>query len=135
MHVDLDARSIHVALIAAGAKFGKTVRFVPEYVPASGDTIKVTVTYNLDGKLLTKPAQYWIQNLRSKKDMEHDWVFAGSRFFKAPDDPDRPEYYCANNGEVISIANFTDSMLDLPVKSSKEQSELGFIANTDAFHP
>jgi hypothetical protein len=67
--------------------------------------------------------------------MEHDWVFAGSRFFKFPDEPNRPPFYCANNGEVISIANFNDSMLDLPVMSSKEASELGYIANKDRIPP
>ncbi len=135
LHVDLDARDIHTALLAAGAKRGTTVRFVPKYVPATGDTIRVTVTYHKDGKLLTKPAQYWIQDIRTKKDMPHDWVFAGSRDFKFPDDPDRPPYYCANNGEVISISNFSDSMLDLPVMSSKEAAELGYVANKERIPP
>lgn len=135
VHVDLDARDIHFALIAAGAKPGTPVKFVPEYKAATGDPIRVTVTYHKDGKLLTKPAQYWIQHVKTKKDMEHDWVFAGSRFFKFPDEPNRPPFYCANNGEVISIANFSDSMLDLPVMSSKEASELGYIANKDRIPP
>lgn len=135
VHVDLDARDIHFALIAAGAKPGTPVKFVPEYKAATGDSIRVTVTYHKDGKLLTKPAQYWIQQIKTKKDMEHNWVFAGSRFFKFPDEPNRPPFYCANNGEVISIANFSDSMLDLPVMSSKEASELGYIANKDRIPP
>ena len=135
LHVDLDARDIHTALIAAGAKPGTPVKFVPKYQPATGDIIRVTLTYHKDGKLITKPAQSWIQHMRTKKDMEHDWVFAGSRFFKFPDEPDRPPYYCANNGEVISIANFTDSMLDLPVMSSKEATELGYVANKERIPP
>jgi hypothetical protein len=135
VHADVDARAIHTALVAAGAKPGSTVKFVPDYKPATGSVIKVSVTYFKDGKLLTKPAQYWVQNLRTKKQMEHEWVFAGSRLFKYPDDPDKPPFYCANNGEVISIANFSDSMLDLPVKSSKENAELGFTANTERIPP
>jgi hypothetical protein len=135
LSADLDVRDIHFALIAAGAKPGSTVRFVPRYKPATGSEIKVTVTYNKDGKLLTKPAQYWVLDTNTKKDMPHGWVFAGSRFFKDPDDPDKAPYYCANNGEVICIANFQDSMMDLPVKSSKEQAELGFAANTERIPP
>ncbi len=135
LRCDTDAREIHTALIAAGAKYGSTVRFTPKYKPASGDTIKISLTYYKDGKLLTKPAQYWIQNLKTKKEMEHDWVFAGSRFFKYPDDAEKPPYYCANNGEVISIANFADSMLDLPVQSSRELAELGFHTFTDRIPP
>jgi len=132
---DVDAREIHLALIAAGAKFGSTVKFRPDYIPAKGDVIKVFVTFNLNGKLVTRPAQDWVQQFKTKKEMAHDWVFAGSRFFKDPDDPQKAPFYCANNGEVISIANFPDSMLDLPVKSSKEESELGFRAWTERIPP
>jgi hypothetical protein len=136
LHIDIDARDIHTALIAAGAKPGTTVKFVPEYKAATGDIIRVTLTYYKDGKLLSnKPAQTWIQHVKTLKDMEHDWVFAGSRLFKFPDEPDKPPYYCANNGEVVSIANFTDSMLDLPVMSSKEAAELGYVANKERIPP
>lgn len=135
LDADVDARDVHFALIAAGAKPGSTVRFVPEYKAATGSVIKTSVTFNLKGKLYTKPAQSWILDVKNKKDMPHDWVFAGSRFFKVPDDPMRPDFYCANNGEVISIANFVDSMMDLPVMSSKEQAELGFVANTERIPP
>jgi hypothetical protein len=135
LHVDLDVRDIHFALIAAGGKPGSTVRWVPEYKAATGSPIKATLTYNMNGKLITKPAQYWILDTKTKKDMSHDWVFAGSRFFKDPDDATKPPFYCANNGEVICISNFPDSMMDLPVKSSKEQAELGFGANTERIPP
>ena len=135
LHVNLDVRDIHFALVAAGAKPGTTVRFAPEYKPATGDVIKVTLTYHMNGKLLTKPAQYWVQDIKTKKDMPHDWVFAGSRFFKDPENPNKLPYYCANNGEVICISNFADSMMDLPVMSSKEQAELEFIAHTERIPP
>jgi hypothetical protein len=135
LRASLDAREIHTALIAAGAKYGSTVSYTPEYKPATGDRIKVTLTYNKDGKLLTRPAQSWVHHRKTKKPMEHEWVFAGSRFFKDPDQPDAQPFYCANNGEVISIANFPDSMLDLPVKSSKEEADLGFFATTDRIPP
>jgi hypothetical protein len=135
LHANVDAREIHTALIAAGAKPGSTVKFSPKYAPATGDVIKVSVTYYKDGKLLTKPAQSWVYNVNTKKEMEHDWVFAGSRLFKFPDEPERQPFYCANNGEVIAISNFPDSMLDLPVKSSKEEAELSFKAFTERIPP
>ena len=37
-----------------------------------------------------------------------------------------PEYYCANNGEIICLSNFVDSMLDLPVEVSKDEVDLHF---------
>ncbi len=135
LHVDCDARDIHFALIAAKATPGSTVKYVPNYVAASGTPIKITMTYNFNGKLRNDPAQYWIKDLKTKKEMKHDWVFAGSRFFKFPDEPNRQPFYCANNGEVISIANFPDSMLDLPVKSPREQADLAFEAWSDRIPP
>ncbi len=135
LHANVDAKEIHTALMAAGAKPGSTVKFTPKYVPATGDAIKVSVTYYKDGKLLTKPAQSWVYNVNTKKEMQHDWVFAGSRLFKFPDEPERQPFYCANNGEVIALSNFPDSMLDLPVESSKDNADLTFKAYTERIPP
>jgi hypothetical protein len=137
----VDARLVHAALLAAGAKPGSPVQFVnpktgeEEYRPASGDEIRVLVHYRKDGKLHTHPAQEWVLDLKTKKPMGHRWVFAGSRFVKNPDRPDDPPYYTANNGEVISISNFVDSMLDLPVSVSQDNAELNFNARTEKIPP
>ncbi len=137
----VDARMIHAALLAAGAKPGSPVQFVnpktgeEDYKPASGDKIKVLVHYKKGGKLHTHPAQEWITDLKTKKPMAHEWVFAGSRLFKDPDNPNAPPYYTANNGEVIAISNFPDSMLDLPVPVSRDNAELNFVAATEKIPP
>ena len=131
LRVDLDPRYIHAALVATGAKVGKPVQFVSpktgdlEYKPASGQRIRVSVHYRRDGELHTHAAQEWILDKKLKKPMAYDWVFAGSRFIRNPDAPkEDPEYYCANNGEVICLSNFVDSMLDLPVEVSKDEIDL-----------
>lgn len=134
LNVDLDARFIHAALLATGAKVGKPVQFVDpktleaEYKPASGQRVQVEVCYQKGGQVVTERAQEWILDQNTKKPMAHEWVFAGSRFVKDPDRPNDPEYYCANNGEVIAISNFVDSMLDLPVEIGREASDLYFKA-------
>ena len=135
LHADIDAREVHLALLAAGATPGKPVQFFPEYVPAHGTTIQVSLQYRHQGQIVTVPAKEWIWNFRQKKTMEHDWVFAGSRFLANPDNPKEPPVYTANNGEVICVANFVDAMLDLPIKSSREQAELTFEANTRRIPP
>lgn len=131
LHVDADAREIHFALIAAGAQPGTPVKFVPKYEAATGTKIKVSLTYHHKGKLVTVPAQQWIKEKKTGKDMPHDWVFAGSKFFKDPERPNAIPYYMANNGEIISLANFPDSMMDLPVKSPKEALDLIYEINTE----
>ncbi len=137
----VNAQFIHAALVAIGAKPGSPVQFLnpktdePEYKPATGAKIAVTVHYNRGGQLHTHPAQEWITDQKTKKPMAHGWVFAGSRFLKNPDNPSEPEYYTANSGEVISISNFVDSMLDLPVEVSRDNVDLNFLARTEKIPP
>lgn len=142
LRVDLDPRYIHSALLAIGAKVGSPVQFVSpktgelEYKPATGQKIRVGVHYRRDGELHTHPAQEWILDKKTKKTMAYDWVFAGSRFIRNPDAPkEDPEYYTANNGEVICLSNFVDSMLDLPVEVSKEEIDLLFEPITKQIPP
>lgn len=141
IRTEVDARLIHAALIAAGAKPGSPVKFVnqqtgePEYKPATGAKIAVSVSYSKEGKHYNHPAQEWIKDLKTKKPMAHEWVFAGSRFLKNPDKPTDPDYYTANNGEVISISNFVDSMLEVPVEVSRDNADLSFDAMTDKIPP
>ena len=142
LKVDMDPRYIHAALVASGAKVGSPVQFVNpksgelEYKPATGQKIRVTVHYTRDGKPQTHAAQDWVLDKKTKKPMAYDWVFAGSRFIRNPDAPkEEPEYYCANNGEVICLSNFIDSMLDLPVEISKEGVDLHFEPITKLIPP
>ena len=141
VRLDADMRFVHLALEAAGAKPGTPTQFVDpkteeaKWKAATGTKVKVLVHYTRDGKAYTHPAQEWILDKTTKKPMAHQWVFAGSRFMKNPDRPEDPEYYCANNGEVIAISNFTDSMLDIPVRVSDAADELNFEAVTKKIPP
>lgn len=135
LHIDADGREIHFALEAAGAKAGSPVKFVPKYEAATGTRIKITLTYREKGKVKTVPASEWIKDKKTGKDMAHDWVFAGSKLFKDPERPEATPFYMANNGEFISLANFPDSMLDLPVKSPKDAADLIFEINSSRIPP
>jgi hypothetical protein len=135
LHADVDARDIHAALEASGAKPGSPVRFQPKFTPPSGTTIKVMLEYSVDGKSKSHPAQRWIRNMKTLKELDSDWIFAGSRLYKDPDDPKKPPYYTANSGDVICVSNFTEAMLDLPASSPKDNGELSFEAWTDRIPP
>lgn len=133
---DIDARHIHTALVLAQASPGKPVKFNPEYQPASGDRIKITLEYKDDkGKLVRVPAQKWIRNIRTKSDMQHDWIFGGSLLIGDPLDKTRQPFYAANDGDVICLSNFETAMLDLPVNSPKDNVDLVFEANTERIPP
>ena len=135
IHLDADGREIHFALVAAGATPGTPVKFQPRYQVATGDKIKVSLTYRMKGKVMTSPAADWVKDKKTGKHLAHDWVFAGSKLFHDPDRPNAVPFYMANNGEFISLSNFPDSMLDLPVKSSKDQADLVFEIDTDRVPP
>jgi hypothetical protein len=136
-----DAFHLHGALLAAGAKAGHTVQFVnadgkPEFKPPTGDKIQITLRYkDKDGKEQAVPAQRWVRNAKTKKELDLDWVFAGSRFFK--DQSGGPDVYGANDGRVITTANFITSILDLPIKSAEGDPSGGleFEANTEHLPP
>jgi hypothetical protein len=132
---DADARDIHKALIAAGAEPGAPVQFDPKYVPARGQTIKVMLRYEEKGKTVTVPARSWVRNAKDGKELNVDWVFAGSRFIKNPLDPDKPPLYLANDGDVICVSNFDTAMLDLPIASPKDNSDLIFEAFSERVPP
>lgn len=119
---EFDARHIHFALLAAGAKPGRPVQFVDDkgkeaFKPATGDKIKVTLEYEDKGKTIAVPAQRWIRDFKTKKDLAHDWVFAGSKLFPSPDK--KEPFYGANDGRVICVSNFPTALLDLPIKSDE----------------
>ena len=131
----LDAREVHAALLLTGAEPGSPVKFAPRFKAPTGTRIKVSLTYRAKGKVKTAPASEWVMNKVDGKNLAYDWVFAGSRLFKDPENPAATPFYMANNGEVISLSNFPDSMMDLPVKSSKDAADLIFEANTAKIPP
>ena len=133
---DIDARNVHMALLAAGAEAGSPVKFQPKYTPAHGTVIKVYLQYEDKGKTIKVPAQQWVKNIKTRKDLAHDWVFAGSILFKNDKfDPDAQPFYAANSGDVICVANFDSAMLDLPILSSQADDDLDFEAFTERIPP
>ncbi len=132
---DIDARDVHKALLLTGIEPGSTVQYLPKYRSPSGPRIKITIEYEQKGKVTTLPAQQWIRNTQTKKELEDDWVFAGSQLLPDPLDNTKPPFYAANSGDVICVSNFEGAMLDLPIKSSKDNAELVFEAFTERIPP
>jgi hypothetical protein len=121
---DCDARHIHTALVTAGAKPGSPVVFAPKYKAAHGTPIKVSLRYEVEDKktkkkkTVTVRAQEWIREAKSKKKLDKEWVFGGSKFIPNTD-KEKPPIYIANHGDLICTVNMESAMLDLPVASPK----------------
>ncbi len=120
------AKFVHAALLAVGAKPGSPVSYDPDYKPATGPKVKISVRWMQDGKLVEKPAQQMVRSIKTREPMEHDWLFTGSGTWKNPDTGE--SVYLADSGELICVSNFGNATLDLPVKSSDDASGLLFEA-------
>lgn len=134
LSADVDARELHAALLVTGAKPGSPVQFEPTFRPASGTPIRVLLEYEEQGKKVTIPAQKWVRNATTKKDLAYEWVFAGSQLIPS-EEKGRPPFYAANSGDIICVSNFEAAMLDLPISSSRENAELVFEAHTERIPP
>jgi hypothetical protein len=136
LHSNVDARDIHTVLLLTKAKPGSVVKFTPKFQAPTGSKIKVSLEYEKKpGAKVTVNARDWIRNIQTKKELDVDWVFAGSEFFFDPDDKNKPPFYQANSGDVICVANFPTAMLDVPIDSPKTNRDVSFEAWTDRIPP
>lgn len=135
LHGDFDAHDIHKALLVAGAEPGAPVQYQPAYKPARGSKVKVLLQYEQKGKLVTVPAKSWVRDMKTGKELQVDWVFAGSQLVKDGLDPKQPPFYLANGGDVICVSNFEDALLDLPIESSKVDADRQFEAFEERIPP
>lgn len=62
------------------------------------------------------------------QDLDADFVFAGSQFYKQKDGT---QYYMAEAGDVVCVANFGDAMIDISVRSSADNGGLMFEPYTE----
>lgn len=132
--VDVKAFAVHAALLALGATPGTSVVFHPEYKPATGPEIEVTVVWKDEkGKQHSARAQEWVRNQKTGEAMKYSWVFAGSRFFE--DEVTKQKIYMAEGGDFICVSNFPSAMLDLPVASPQDNADLLFEAFTERIPP
>jgi hypothetical protein len=132
--VQSKAQYVHAGLLAVGATKGRPVQFDPKYTPASGGVIDIWVLWKDEqGNKQRARAQQWIRNTETGQEMQYDWVFAGSGFWK--DSTDGTEYYYGDSGDFICVSNFPSATLDLPVESSQANASLMFEAYTERIPP
>lgn len=128
------ARLVHAGLLALGMEPGSPVSFDPEYRPAVGPKVSVRVRWkDADGRQRERPAQEFIRNTKTGRELEAEWVFAGSAFWRDP--ADGTEHYQADGGDMICVSNFPTAMLDLTIESSESNAALLFEAFPERVPP
>ena len=132
--VDTRAYAVHAGLLAVGAQVGTPVQFQPNYKPATGTEIDVSLIWtDKNGIVHRDQAQDWVRNVQTGKALEYPWVFAGSGFWQ--DETTGQKTYLAESGDFICVSNFPSAMLDLPVESSQANESLLYQAYTEHIPP
>ncbi len=108
---------VHAALLALGAKPGKPVQYEPAFTPPSGAEVEIDVAWkDKDGKVQNNRAQEWIRDIKTKRALDVNWVFAGSVFWD--DKTTGEKSYLADRGDFITVLNLPTALLDVPIQSA-----------------
>lgn len=124
---------IKAGLLLTGADAGTPVRFLPEFRPPTGSSIAIELQWEADGKTQRADARRWVYDERSKKPLAIDWVFAGSELL--PDPITKKNVFTADDGDLVTVANFSSAILDLPFASTANDADRVFSANTAEIPP
>jgi len=113
---------IHAGLLAMGLTRGKPARWstgrdgVSRFGPPQGPELDITLEWtDKDGKKHKDIAGAWLKGVGKKKlPVPKTWIFVGSDMLS-------DNTYAADiNGEIVSVSNFSSSLIDVPFESSSE---------------
>jgi hypothetical protein len=119
---------IHAGLLLTGAEPGHPVRFEPKFEPPAGSTIDIRLEWVEGGKIESADARSWVFDPKTKAALTTPWVFAGSDFFVDP--VSKEKFYGADDGDLITVANFPAAILDLPFRSNASDADRLYTAHT-----
>ncbi len=130
---DAKPSHLHAALLALGlrpgkpAHWAKTVSGRRMLVPPAGAQLEISVRFKGgDGKTTTVAAQEWLSREQEDDEMPpYNWVFIGSVVLG------QGQYWADREGDIISVANFGSSVIDVPFLSTATNEGLAFSANSD----
>lgn len=130
--------ALHAALLALDLTPGKPARStfdadtkITTAIPPRGAGLRVQLRWkDSQGRLQQADAAKWLLTPGDgkKPELKH-WIFVGSDIL-----PDG-RYWADVDGEIISVANFSASVLDVPFESSNQNGILVYQANTEAIPP
>jgi len=130
--------TVHAALLSLGLTAGKPARWTAtgegdqaRFMPPQGAAVSVTVRWrDADGKAHQANAADWLVGSGTRQPPRADrWIFVGSQIL-----PDG-RYWADIEGELISVANFASSVIDVPFESTDKNALLEFVANEQRIPP
>jgi hypothetical protein len=132
---EIAPRQFQLALLGVGAVPGATARFEPSFEPPRGQKIRIQCEYERDGQRVRDDARDWIRSpaRTNSPQPKFDFVFAGSRFLRIPGES--RVRWLGDDGDVICVANFPGSIVDVNLQSTASNDALLFEAWTDRIPP
>jgi len=130
-------REIHACLLLLGLTPGIPAEWVSvepgktRFLPPRGAELKITLQWrDKKGKAHQADASSWLTNISGRKTPPpKKWVFVGSMVLPGN------RYLADLEGEIISVANFASSVIDVPFESTDKNAMLEFEAKTKAIPP
>lgn len=126
-------RMIHAGLILVAGEPGHPVKFRPEFQSPTGPPIAIEARWEAEGKPQRADVRSWVKNETTGKALDVHWVFAGSVLFQDPET--KKVVYAADSGDLFTVTNFPNAILDLPLESSSNDAERSFVAFTERIPP
>jgi hypothetical protein len=116
---------IHAGLLAMGLTRGKPARWstgrdgLSRFGPPQGPELDITLEWtDKDGKKHKDIAGAWLKGVGKRKlPVPKTWVFVGSDMLP------NNSYAADINGEIVSVSNFSSSLIDVPFESSSDGGE------------
>ena len=134
LFTDAVPKKIHAGLLLTGAEPGHPVRYKPKFEPPTGTAILIEAEWLEGAKLKKVDIKTWITDEKQKKPLTFDWVFAGSEIYP-PGPNDKEPFYAADDGDLFTVANFANAILDLPFASSAADADRIYTANPATVPP
>jgi len=127
---------VHAGLLALGLRPGKPARMAqpagaePVFMPPEGALLEITVRWKDAAGAREAPLTDWMVVAGTGKPAPPTrWVFVGSEFL------DDGRYWADMEGQLVSVANFAASTIDVPFKSTDKDALLEFAANPKVVPP
>jgi len=129
---DAKPSHLHAALLALGLRPGKPAHWAKTatgrrmLMPPAGAELEISLKYKGDaGQVVTVAAQDWLSREADDELPSFNWVFIGSVMLGDG------QYWADREGDIISVANFGSSVIDVPFLSTATNEGLAFSANSD----
>ncbi len=129
--VNAKSHEIHALLLGIGVNPGAPVEWEPEYKVATGPTVAIDVMWKDEesGEIITRNGRELVQNARTGRELDTDWIFGGSQTYTDPEDG--TTFYYGDAGEMVCLSNFSTATMDIPFPSPQSNYDLVFAANTE----